>query len=287
MSSFSAILLTHNEEANLPHALQSIAGAADAVFVIDSLSTDGTVAVAEQFGCKVVSRPFTNQAEQFNWALDHLPLQNEWILRLDADEYLLAETCAEIAQCISHAPDEVTGFYMKRRMIFLNQWIRHGGYYPIWLLRLFRRGCARSETTEMDEHLVLLRGASARLKNDFVDHNRKGLSAWTFKHEAYAARQARVIAGRIGASDPNGIQPRLVGNSVERKRWAKHNVYGRSPLFLRAFLYFVYRYVLRLGFLDGRVGLIFHFLHAGWYLFYVDATIYEQQLAQVKVRAPE
>ena len=274
------ILLTHNEEENITHALESVASWAHEIFVVDSFSTDGTLEIAEKFGCKVVSRPFVNQAEQFNWALDHLPVESDWILRLDADEYVVPDLQREIGEAIRVAPLEVTGFYMKRRMVFMGRWIKHGGYYPVWLLRLFRRGCARSETTEMDEHLVLLRGRSLRLENDFVDHNRKGLSAWTLKHESYAARQARVIAGRLGASDPDGVQARLSGNSVERKRWVKHNIYGRSPLFLRALLYFVYRYFFRLGVLDGKAGLIFHFLHAGWYLFYVDAKICEQRLAE-------
>jgi glycosyltransferase involved in cell wall biosynthesis len=275
----AVILLTLNEEENITCALESVVGWAHEIFVIDSFSTDRTVEIAEKAGCKVVSRPFVNQAEQFNWALDHLPVGSGWILRLDADEYLLRDLQREIVEATQTAPDEVTGFYMKRRMVFMGQWIRHGGYYPTWLLRLFRRGCARSETTEMDEHLVLSQGSSRRLNNDFVDHNRKGLSAWTLKHEGYAARQARVIAGRIGASDPDGIQARLYGNAVERKRWVKHNLYGRTPLFFRALLYFVYRYIFRLGILDGKVGLIFHFLHAGWYLFYVDAKICEQRLA--------
>lgn len=278
-SRIAVILLTRNEEENITHALESVSGWAHEIFIVDSFSTDQTLEIAEQFGCKVVSRPFVNQAEQFNWALDHLPLESDWILRLDADEYVLPELQREIVEVTGVAPEEIAGFYMKRRMIFMGQWIRHGGYYPIWLLRLFRSGCARSEETEMDEHLVLSRGASLRLKHDFVDHNRKGLSAWTLKHEAYASRQARVIAERAGTDDVDGLRPRVFGNQAERKRWVKHNLYGRSPLFVRAFLYFIYRYFFRLGFLDGKVGLIFHFLHAGWYLFYVDAKIYEQRSA--------
>jgi hypothetical protein len=166
---------------------------------------------------------------------------------------------------------------MKRRMIFLNRWIRHGCYYPIWLLRLFKRGCARSELTEMDEHLVLANGKATRLEHDFVDHNRKGLSDWLRKHEAYASRQARVLATRSGAAETDGVKPSLFGDQVRRKRWLKHNLYGKCPLFVRPVLYFVYRYFIRLGFLDGRQGLIFHFLHAGWYMFYVDAKIWEMR----------
>lgn len=181
---------------------------------------------------------------------------------------------------------QIPHFQRLRSYCILTNW--HGEFRPfsLLLLLLFRRGRARSELTEMDEHLVLTQGSATRLSNDFVDHNRKGLSAWTLKHEGYASRQARVIAGRVGTADVGGIQPRIFGNQVERKRWVKHNLYGRFPRFVRAFCYFLYRYLFRLGFLDGKEGLIFHFLHAGWYLFYVDAKIVEQEhLAQARPKA--
>jgi hypothetical protein len=183
----------------------------------------------------------------------------------------------EIAARLSSLPQEVTGLYLKRRMIFLERWIRYGGYYPTWLLRVFRYGKARSELTEMDEHIILLEGEGRRLAHDFSDHNRKGLSAWLLKHEAYAARQARVLLRGQREQDMGGVEPKLFGNQRERKRWLRHKLYGRAPLFTRAFLYFMYRYFLRLGFLDGLPGLIFHFLHAGWYFFYIDAKVYEEE----------
>jgi glycosyltransferase involved in cell wall biosynthesis len=276
MSPIDLIVLTYNEELNLDYCLRSVQGLAQNIFVVDSGSTDRTVEIAHQYGAQVVKNPFTNQAQQFNWALDNLPIQSDWILRLDADEYLLPELRDEILYVLPKIPDVIRGLYMKRRMIFLGKWIRHGGYYPIWLLRLFRYGKARSEQIEMDEQIVLIEGKSGRLKNDFVDHNRKGLSAWTLKHEAYATRQAYALHSLQKSSDQEAIQPNLFGNSVERKRWLKRNLYGRTPFFYRAFLYFGYRYFLRFGFLDGLQGLIFHFLHACWYLFYVDAKIYEK-----------
>src|SRR5687767_14693707 len=131
MGTLATIILTHNEEANLPHALRSVADVSDEIFVVDSLSTDRTAAVAAEFGCHVVTRTFVNQAEQFNWALDNLPVQSEWILRLDADEYLLPELCIEITETLRKTPADVTGFYIRRRMIFLDRWIRYGGYYPM------------------------------------------------------------------------------------------------------------------------------------------------------------
>jgi glycosyltransferase involved in cell wall biosynthesis len=272
------IVLTYNEEANLSQCLDSTRGLVRNVFVVDSGSTDRTVEIARSYGAHIVTRAFTNQAEQFNWALDHLPIESEWVLRLDADEYLSPELRIEIAATLPLLPHEVTGLYLKRRMIFMGRWIRHGGYYPTWLLRVFRYGKARSEITEMDEHIILLEGESRRFTHDFSDHNHKGLSAWLLKHEAYASRQGRVLLRGQRDQDTGGVLPRLFGSQAQRKRWLRHKLYGRAPLFTRAFLYFFYRYFIRLGFLDGMRGLIFHFLHAGWYFFYIDAKVYESRL---------
>ncbi len=277
MTSISLVVLTYKEEVNLPHCLESVEGLAEQVFVVDSGSEDDTLRIARESGAKVVEHPFENQAQQFNWALEHLPLETDWILRLDADEYLLPELRREIRQTLPETPLRVSGFYMKRRVIFQNRWIRHGGYYPTWLLRLFRRGKGWSEILEMDEHLVVTEGETRRLEHDFVDHNRKGLSFWLHKHEGFAEREARELLRRERGKAPDRAQGRLGGDPPERTRWLKHNVYVRSPPYLRAFLYFIYRYVIRFGFLDGREGLIFHFLQACWYRFYVDAKLEEMR----------
>ncbi len=269
----SLIVLTYDEEANLRACLESVAGLARDLFVVDSFSTDGTLRVARELGAHVVQRPFVSQADQFNWALDHLPLQTPWILRLDADEYLTPELREELAARLPLLPPEVTGLYVKRRFLFLGRWIRHGGYYPIWLLRVFRRGAARAEERWMDEHLVLTAGQAARLTHDLVDENRKGFLFWLERQMRYAPREVQTLletspsAAELAAS--------LRGSQAERKRWLKTRLYNRAPLFLRAWLYFLYRYFLRLGFLDGMPGLIFHFLHAFWYRFVVDALVWE------------
>jgi len=274
------IILTLNEELNLEYCLRSVEGLPKNIFVVDSGSTDRTAEIAKRYGAVVVTHEFRTQAEQFNWALDNLPLKSEWILRLDADEVLLPELREEIAASLLGFPAEVTGLYLKRRMMFLGRWIRHGGYYPTWILRLFRRGKARSEQAELNEHIVLLEGTSERLKNDFVDHDHEGLASWTNKHEGYASRHARFLTGLKNGHDNTFIQPQLFGPQAHRKRWLVQNVYGPAPLFGRAFLYFAYRYFFRLGFLDGMPGLIFHYLHGCWYMFYTDAKVYEQRTKQ-------
>lgn len=280
----SVIVLTYNEEANIEACLRSVCGWAAEIFIVDSGSTDRTLDIARRYTDQIVVHEFVNQAQQFNWALDHLPIESEWVLRLDADEFLLPELRDEIALVLPTLPPHVTGLYVKRRVYFKGRWIRHGGYYPTWLLRLFRRGKARSEQLEMDEHIVVLEGETRRLQHDFVDYNRKDLAFWTCKHERFATREAHAFIQKTQGGSLGEMQGQLLGDQPARKRWLKSNVYARLPLFLRAFAYFLYRYILRLGFLDGTEGLIFHFLQGCWYRFYVDAKIWEakRQMADSK-----
>lgn len=275
MTDLSLIVLTHNEELNLGHCLESVSGLAAEIFVVDSGSTDGTLDVARAYTRNIYVHDFQTQAQQFNWALETLPITSGWILRLDADEFLLPSLRDEIAQVIPQAPDDVSGYLMKRRVYFNGRWMRHGGYYPTWLLRLFRRGQAQSEPREMDEHIVLRRGRASKLRHDFVDCNRKGLAFWTEKHERFAAREARALIQQAEGQIQDELPGNLFGSQPARKRWLRTNCYTRSPLFARAFAYFGYRYFLRGGFLDGVDGLVFHFLQGCWYRFYIDAKVAE------------
>lgn len=255
MVSISALILTYNEEKNLERCLKSIAGLVSEIIIVDSYSTDKTEEIAKRYGTKFIQHKFVNQAEQFNWALDNIEIKNDWILKLDADEYLLPELKKEIENTLPNISKETTGFYMKRRVYFMNRWIKHGDYYPRWFLRLWRKGKGRSEQRQMDEHIVLLEGNSEKLKNDFVDDNKNGIKIWIEKHKKYALREAKdIIAGSFG----------------ETKR---RNSYYKLPLFFRVFIYYFYRYFLRGGFLDGFSGLIFHFMHGFWYRWLVDWKI--------------
>ncbi len=266
----SIIILTYNEELNIENCLKNLADWANEIFIVDSFSTDKTLEIAEKYGCKIFQHKFENQAQQFNWALDNLEIKNEWILRLDADEYLTEELKNEITEKLKNIPNDICGFYIKRRVYFMGCWIKHGGYYPTWLLRLFKKGKARSEQREMDEHIILMEGKTGKLKNDFVDDNKKDLTWWIDKHNNYASREANAF---LQTTD-YGLQTN-VGGQASRKRWLKENFYYKIPMFFRACMYFCYRYFFRLGFLDGKEGLIFHFLQGFWYRFLVDVKIYE------------
>jgi hypothetical protein len=157
----------------------------------------------------------------------------------------------------------------------MERWIRHGGYYPTWLLRIWRTGYGTCEQLWMDEHIVLSQGKVANLKHDIIDENHKGLTFWTDKHNRYADREVKdLFLSERGKSADQLLQSNNFSQASQR-RWVKNNLYGRSPLFFRAFVYFLLRYTIGFGFLDGIEGLIFHFLQGFWYRFLVDAKIYE------------
>jgi len=287
-TSISAIILTYNEELNLEKCLKSVAGLASEVFIVDSYSKDKTLEIAKKYSCKIVKHPFENQAKQFNWALDNLKIKTEWILRLDADEYLTDELKKEIIETLSKeeisinqlnphksASTIINGFYIKRRVHFMGRWMKYGGYYPVWFLRLFRYGKARYEEREVDEHAVLLSGQASRLKNDFIDENRQKLEWWIGKQNNHSSREVLALLREGEEENKIRVSPSFFGNQAEQKRWLKEKLFMKSPMFFRAWLYFIYRYFFRLGFLDGKEGLIFHFLSAMWYRFITDAKLYE------------
>jgi glycosyltransferase involved in cell wall biosynthesis len=278
----SVIILTLDEERNLPLALSSLRGLDAEIFVVDSGSTDRTLEIARAAGCHVVEHPWETYASQVNWALDQLPIATPWVMRLDADERLTPELARELSARLLVLPEDATGLLVKRRVYFWGRWIRHGGYYPTWLLRIWRTGRARCEQRWMDEHMVVDAGRTLRLEHDIIDENHKGLTFWTAKHNRYADREVRDL---LAPRDRARTAVDLDGQPGSR-RWLKENLYGRSPLFWRALAYWFYRYVLRLGFLDGRPGLVFHFLQAFWYRFLVDAKLVERHRARTPETPP-
>ncbi|MEZ0542765.1 glycosyltransferase family 2 protein [Fibrella arboris] len=285
MSGLSVIILTHNEEKHIARCLASLLPITNQIFIVDSFSTDRTVAIARSMGAVVVQNPWSTYAVQFNYGIAHTPFQGDWLMRMDADEYILPELAEEINQRLASIPADVSGIYVKRRVMFMNRWIRHGGYYPIWLLRLWRQGQGICEQTWMDEHIKLANqpnvpgGATAaqtiRFNHDLVDHNLNNLTWWTQKHNNYATREVIDLLNiRYNFDETVRVAPRLFGTQEERKRYLKER-YATLPLFTRPIIYFLFRYVVQLGFLDGRKGFVWHFLQGLWYRFLVDAKLME------------
>jgi len=267
----SIIILTRDEQANLPTCLESIQSIEAQVYIVDSGSEDRTVEIAREKGCQIFVHPWESYAQQLNWALENLPISTPWTMRLDADERLTSDLAEEIKQTLKSTPEEITAYQVKRRVYFMGRWMRHGGYYPTWLLRIWKTGLARCEDRWMDEHIILSQGTIATLNNDIIDENQKGLTFWIDKHNRYADREVKDLL-MLDKNDRLLLAEH--STQASQRRWIKQNIYLRSPLFLRAFLYFLVRYLIGLGFLDGVEGLIFHFLQGFWYRFLVDAKFY-------------
>lgn len=275
MNDVSVIILTYNEEKHIERCIQSLLHFTDKIFIVDSGSTDRTVAIAESLGANVMHNPWVTYAVQFNFGINHTPFKTDWLMRMDADEYVTPELGQEIKQSLAALNNDTTGIYVKRRVMFMNQWIKRGGYYPIWLLRLWRRDKGICEELWMDEHIKLSEGATVQFKNDIVDHNLNNLTWWTQKHNNYAIREViDLLDIKYNFTEANRVIPKLFGTQDQRKRFLKLK-YASLPLFTRPFAYFFYRYFVKLGFLDGKKGLIWHFLQGLWYRFLVDAKIYE------------
>lgn len=285
MKRLSVLILTSNEEKNIGKCLDSLAQLGGKVHIVDSMSSDRTVEIAQSRGAIVHQRAWTTYADQFNWGLDHAGLDTDWVMRMDADEEVTPELSLALRRFLEAPPDDVAGVYVRRRVYFMGRWIRHGGYYPTWLLRVFRDGQGRCEALFMDEHIVVTGGRTVSIHADVIDKNNKDLTFWTEKHNQYASREVKDILNREQMEGPDvrggtTVRASIVGRQDATKRWLKERLYLRLPLFVRPFLYFFYRYFLRFGFLDGTRGLVFHFLQAFWYRFLVDAKIYEHRLQQ-------
>lgn len=277
----SVIILTYNESKHILRALTSVKGFASEAFVIDSGSNDNTVEIAESLGAKVLTHPFINQAQQFQWALDNAPITTKWVMRLDADEVIEPDLAQEIANKLHALPDDVAGVNLDRKHIFMGRWVRHGGRYPLRLLRIWRHGQGRIEQRWMDEHMIVWGGRTVTFKGGFTDHNLNDLTFFTDKHNKYATREALdVLNQRLGLFPRDeALNAHSASWQASAKRWAKERVYNRLPFTVSATLYFLWRYIFQLGFLDGRSGLVYHFLQGYWYRFLVGAKLMELERA--------
>lgn len=277
MLDLSVIILTYNEELHIRRCLENVAPIAKDIFIIDSFSTDATLDIAGEFANVHImqNRWENNYAKQFNYGLAHAGINTQWVLRLDADEYLLPELVRELQEKLSTLPDDVTGVIFNRRHIFMEKWMKRG-IYPVKLLRVFRRGKGMCEQRLMDEHIQLTEGRAVEFEHDFCDHNLNNLSWFCHKHVNYAIREAvdllDIELNLTGAAETD--RNKEISLQALAKRIKKHK-YARQPLFWRSFAYFCYRYFLKGACLDGKVGFIWTFLQGWWYRTLVDAKIFE------------
>ncbi len=270
----SVILLAFNSEDTLGATLERARQVSDEIFVVDSFSKDGTVALAECYGAQVVQHAFENYGAQRNWAIDHLAITGKWQLHLDADEVMDDALVAAI-QALPEEP-AVAGYFVPRYVKFLGRVMRHGGMSPTWHLRLFRSGVGRCEDRKYDQHFLLSGDGdkkTGQLPGVMIDDIAMSLSEWTARHNRWAD-------GEVAEMDAKNEAGRLVadarGNPAQRKR-ALREKYNNLPLFVRPFLLFGYRYFFKLGFLDGTEGFIFWVLQTFWFRFLIDAKIWEKR----------
>lgn len=270
----SVVILSFNCQATIGETIRSALAVSSDIHVVDSFSSDTTRAVAQSLGARVVTHEFVNYAAQRNWAIEHLPLSGDWELHLDADERLSVELSIALRRAMIEDRRDLAGYHVARMVRFMGRAIRHGGMYPIWHMRCFPRGAGRCEAREYDQHFVVS-GRTARLPGFLLDDMRSPLSEWIERHNRWSDAEMREQGSDRSARLL--VEPNLLGNLLERKR-ALRQLYVRSPLFARAFLLFVYRYILRLGFLDGKEGLIFFVLQTFWYHFLIDAKLHEERM---------
>lgn len=259
----SVLIPVKNEKANIEACIKTVQWA-DEIVVVDSNSTDGTIALAEALGAKVVQFNWDGKfPKKKNWALANVPWRNEWVLILDADEHILPELAEEIEREIKNP--KADGYYINRRFMFMGGWLRHCGYYPSWNLRLFRHaigryerlevaGDTRSGDNEVHEHVLLEGNRVAYLKHDMLHYAYPAIDVWVEKHNRYSNWEARVL-NELHAEQAGGkLKASPFGNPLERKRWIKR-VANRLPF--RPTLRFIYHYIIKKGFLDGYRGLVF------------------------------
>ncbi len=269
------VILTFNSASIIRETVAQAKKVSPHVYVVDSFSSDATPAILQELGCTVVQRAFANYSDQRNWAISQVEQAFEWQLHLDADEVLDEAAVAEINTLLAGEP-RFDAYLIRRRDYFMGKMLRFSGVNP-WHLRLFRSGVGRCEARLYDQHFVTS-AAAGQLRGYMHDKNSARLTDWIASHNRWSDAEAREKLGPTAASG-DILQPRLFGDARERTRYIK-NLYYKLPTGLRSLGYFVYRYVFRLGFLDGRTGFYFAFFQALWFRMLVDAKMYEKRQQQ-------
>lgn len=272
----SIIILTYNEEIHLKRLIDNISLLTNKIYVVDSFSTDSTIAILNDNNIIFQQNKFINHSKQINFAIDTLPFNTTWIMRIDADEIILESLVDELKHTLLlHENSLVNGFYMNRKVIFLGKELNFGSLNPMWLLRIWRKGEGFSNEKWMDEKIVLRHPKTLKLSNVFFDKNLNNLTWWTQKHNLYANREAIEILKEKYLSTYKNDEK---ASNRDIILFNLKSIYNRLPKFLRPILLFLYSYIVRLGILDGYPGLVWNTLQVFWYRFLVDCKVYEIEL---------
>jgi len=284
---FSIIIITYNEEVHLPRLLQSISGLDAPVFILDSGSTDGTIEIGKNFGTEILIHPFENHPKQWDYALKNFDIKTPWLICLDSDQVVTPELKQRLISFRDEDYKGIDGIYFNRKNYFKGKWIKHGGYYPFYLLKMIRFGVGYSDLNENMDHRFIVPGKTEVWKDGHIlEENLKenNISFWIDKHNRYSDLVAQEEVERLQNLRTQTIKPKLNGSPDERTAWLKQ-LWWQLPLYTRPALYFLYRMFFRLGILDGRTGIIFHFLQAYWFRLVVDIKI-DERLKQNSITKP-
>ena len=274
---FSFIIISYNEEVHLPRLLESISSLNAPLFILDSGSTDNTVSISEKYGASVLQHPFENHPKQWDFALKNFDIKTPWLICLDSDQIVTDELKTRLAGFKEQDHQGVNGIYFNRKNFFKGRWIKHGGYYPFYLLKMFRTGMVYSDLNENMDHRFIVPGKTVIWKDGYIlEENLKenNISFWIAKHNRYSDLVAHEEVERMMQLRSQTINPRFFGSPDERTAWLKQR-WWKMPRYTRPTLYFLYRMFFQLGILDGRTGVIFHFLQAFWFRLIVDVKIDE------------
>lgn len=277
MPDFSFVILTYNEEVHLPRLLSSIQNLNAETFILDSGSTDGTLEICETYGARIAFHTFDNHPKQWDAALKIFTFSTPWLICLDADQIVTPELNRQLANFRDDDHRHVDGIYFNRKNYFKGHWLQYGGYYPKYLLKMFRTGIGHSDLNENMDHRFVVPGNTLTWRNGHIlEENLKenNISFWISKHNRYSDLLASEEVERMNKLRIQTVKKDFWGNPDERTAWLK-DLWWRLPLFLRPFLYFTYRMIFQMGILDGRTGILFHFLQGFWFRIIVDVKIAE------------
>jgi glycosyltransferase involved in cell wall biosynthesis len=274
MINITAIVCTYNEELHIERCIKTLKKICNQIIVVDSFSNDSTVKISKDLGAEVYFKEYITFSEKLNYAIKNYEIKGDWVLRIDADEFMDEELLTNLKN-LKDLKNNVTGLRIARKIKFLGKELMHSGMYPIFHLKIWKKGHAFCEERWMDERMVLTKGDVITVKGNIIDDNKNSLSSWSIKHSVYAAKEAAdYFQIKYNLLSDQKINHSLFGTSEERRRFFKM-VYLKTPLFVRPFVFFVIRYFFQLGFIEGYRGLIWNILQGFWYRFLVDSIIYD------------
>lgn len=277
MTDFSFVILTYNEEIHLPRLLNSIKDLNAALYILDSGSTDNTLAIAKDFNAEIKINPFENHPKQWDFALKNFNIKTPWIIGLDADQIVTSELYLMLQNFKNEDYLTINGIYFNRKNYFKGTWIKYGGFYPKYLLKMFRTGIGYSDLNENMDHRFIANGKTTIWKNGhLIEENLKEnqISFWISKHNRYSDLIAQEEVERLNNLRGQSNKADFFGNPDERNAYLK-KIWWKLPLGFRPFMYFGYRLIFKLGFLDGSTGILFHFLQGFWFRLIVDIKMKE------------